>query len=380
MNINCPQCSAYLTVPEQYAGQLMKCPKCSSNFTVPALPAIDHEPAFAMAQSPPAPPPAAPTPASVPPIPDVPVFNLAPPEPAFSIAQTPSAPPRRSVDLDSEAVHTAPASTPRQAPTQSPRSSPPGTTTHALSFAIPSTILQWIPVGAAVLLFILQLFPWVGVYPGGVPVVTQSAWSAAFGDYGTPDPDMKKTFTIVTDADAKTANESKTEGQKVVKNEPSASPLMIFYLLIFLIALIVSIGVAVLPFVQVKLPPVVANILPWKWGILALLNGVLLLFLGLQILLNFGIESSVKEWARVEAENSIRKSADSKTKKPEDFDTKEKRTYEVLKGEKFAWIDRTIWLKLAFFLHILATAAAALMYWMEKGGRNQVQFEAGLRW
>ena len=59
---------------------------------------------------------------------------------------------------------------------------------------------------------------------------------------------------------------------------------------------------------------------------------------------------------------------------------KERKTYDARKGMIFAWIDRTIWLKLAFFLHILATAAAALMYWMEKGGRNQVQFEAGLKW
>ena len=236
-------------------------------------------------------------------------------------------------------------------------------------------------MGAAVLLFILQLFPWVGVYPGGVPVVTQSAWAAAFGDSGSPDADLKGTFTIVTDADAKITNEKKAKGLEVVKNEPSASPLMIFYLLIFLLALLFSIAVAALPFVQIKLPPVVANLLPWKWGILALLNGVLLLFLGLQILLNFGIESSVKEWARIEAENSIRrKLTDGKSKTVDNFTTQERKTYEVSKGEKFAWLDRTIWLKLAFFLHILATVAAALMYWMEKSGRNQVQFEAGLKW
>ena len=39
MNLLCPNCQKMLTVPEQYAGQLMKCPLCSTNFTVPALPA-----------------------------------------------------------------------------------------------------------------------------------------------------------------------------------------------------------------------------------------------------------------------------------------------------------------------------------------------------
>ena len=42
MNLLCPNCQKMLTVPEQYAGQLMKCPLCSNNFTVPALPRSDE--------------------------------------------------------------------------------------------------------------------------------------------------------------------------------------------------------------------------------------------------------------------------------------------------------------------------------------------------
>ena len=38
MNLLCPNCQKMLTVPEQYAGQLMKCPLCAGTFTVPGLP------------------------------------------------------------------------------------------------------------------------------------------------------------------------------------------------------------------------------------------------------------------------------------------------------------------------------------------------------
>src|SRR5207302_4393185 len=38
MNLLCPNCQKMLTVPEQFAGQLMKCPLCSGTFTVPVLP------------------------------------------------------------------------------------------------------------------------------------------------------------------------------------------------------------------------------------------------------------------------------------------------------------------------------------------------------
>jgi len=32
MNLLCPNCQKMLTVPEQYAGQLMKCPLCAGTF------------------------------------------------------------------------------------------------------------------------------------------------------------------------------------------------------------------------------------------------------------------------------------------------------------------------------------------------------------
>src|SRR5215831_13336163 len=38
MELLCPNCQKKLTVPEQYAGQLMRCPLCQGTFTVPAMP------------------------------------------------------------------------------------------------------------------------------------------------------------------------------------------------------------------------------------------------------------------------------------------------------------------------------------------------------
>jgi hypothetical protein len=383
MNINCPHCTAYLTVPEQYSGQLMKCPKCNSNFTVPALPAIDQEPAFAMAQNPPAPAPTPPAPTppaapSMPPAfqlaPEVPAFQLAPPAPAFSHSPTPT-----------------PAPTPIPAATPTPRSAsiprvttpaaPPGTTTHALHVPLSKAVLQWIPVGSAVLLFIIQFFPWVGVFPGGVPAATQSAWGAAFGDYSAI-ADMKEMVTVVAESDPKGVVEAPSSMPKLSVAEPKTSPLMIFYLLpFFLVTVVVSIAIAALPFVQIQLPPAVANLLPWKWGILAILNAVLLLFLVLQLLLSFGLETSVKEAARIKADAVVRKKTiiDPKEKAPE-LNTVEEQKFDAIKGIYANWFARTIWLKLALVLHILATLAAATMYWMEKRGTNHVQFETGVRW
>jgi hypothetical protein len=38
MELVCPNCKKKLTIPEQYAGQLMRCPLCQGTFNVPAIP------------------------------------------------------------------------------------------------------------------------------------------------------------------------------------------------------------------------------------------------------------------------------------------------------------------------------------------------------
>src|SRR6266700_1928412 len=127
MNLLCPNCGKMLTVPEQYAGQLMKCPLCSGTFTVPALPpsggGLDA----------PAPPSSAPEPA----------FQAAPPEP-------PAPPPL------------VPQSGGPIMPPPSPRPVTAGD--YHRHFLIPANekILQWVTPAALLLVFILQFFPWIG--------------------------------------------------------------------------------------------------------------------------------------------------------------------------------------------------------------------------
>src|SRR5262245_50174298 len=38
MDIQCPGCQKRLSIPDQFAGQLVKCPMCAGMFTAPALP------------------------------------------------------------------------------------------------------------------------------------------------------------------------------------------------------------------------------------------------------------------------------------------------------------------------------------------------------
>ncbi|MBL8799658.1 MAG: hypothetical protein JNM56_37595, partial [Planctomycetia bacterium] len=131
MKLLCPTCQKPLEVPEQYAGQMMKCPLCNNTFTVPVLPQMPSA-------APPPPPPPPP-----------------PPSPAFSAA--PAGPPP---------VHHAPASDAAGQPR---------------SLNVNPRVVPWLAPLSLLAMFVLLFFSWVGMYPGGVGVVTQSGWQAAIG-------------------------------------------------------------------------------------------------------------------------------------------------------------------------------------------------------
>jgi hypothetical protein len=128
MELHCPSCQRRLTIPDQYAGQMMKCPLCNNTFTAPAL-----SPVPAPATAPPAPPP----------------LDMTTPPPA-PMSVRPDEPP--------------------------PLPPPPGDYVHRLNIWISPRVLPWVVLGAVVLVFLVTFFPWVRGQGG-----SQNAWEAAFG-------------------------------------------------------------------------------------------------------------------------------------------------------------------------------------------------------
>lgn len=337
MNLLCPNCQKTLTVPEQFAGQTMKCPLCNGNFTVPSLPA-PTEPA-----SPPPPPVSAP---AAPAGEAQPAFLASPPpgppaapalehaaEPAFKITPPPAASPPVS-----EPPATTAAARSADATTAQP--------TRHRTLVIRGRVLRWVPPLALLVIFFLQFFPWFGIYPGGVPAVTQNAWGAAFNLTPSSDPDMNAVFTLPAD----------------VEKNTTISPLVLFYLFpTFLLALVVALFIVVEPFLHTQLPPQVQQLVPWKWAILAGLNALLLLFLTLQLLLNFSLESTYRDYVAKKYEAKLAAGAR----------THELKQIEAERGQELQMLQRSCWLKLTFVLQLLSAAAAGLVYWVEKRGPDK---------
>jgi hypothetical protein len=363
MNLLCPNCQKMLNVPEQYAGQLMKCPLCSGTFTVPALPdtGVSTAEPVAPAARPAAPaPPPMPAPAPAP-TPAAPAHAEPEPEPeVYGIrhdhhdhaSTAPPPPPEWHApaanvfeDLAAPAVEEHAHEPPPPNPSRAPSPMPPGDYTRTWTVWFSPRILQWVPAAAVVLVFFLQFFSWLGYYPGEVACDTQSAYGAAFGYLSYEDAELK--------------NESPFRNDAAPAAAPRVSFFTLFYWLLFIPTLVITVGVAVLPFVQVKLPPAVENLLPWRWGIIALLNVVLFFFLILQLLLNFSFETQVKEWVDKKMEAN---KAEMEKKKV----SKNSKEIEVERGRLLEPLQRKWPLTLTVLLHLLALATAGFVYWMGK--------------
>jgi hypothetical protein len=147
MDFRCPSCQKDLTVPDEYAGQLMKCPLCQNTFTAPALP----PPVTA------APPPAVPAPQSEP--------------GTYGVVTEPAPPP---------APPPPPAEAPRRkepAPPPPPPPVPTGDYTQTRTIWISPRVVPWIAPAALLVAFLLTFFTWA--YFAGTDT-SHMAWGWGF--------------------------------------------------------------------------------------------------------------------------------------------------------------------------------------------------------
>ena len=325
MELLCPSCQQKLTIPDHSAGQLAKCPTCSHTFTAPELPAT---PGAAYV----------PAPAPVPLV-EAPAPMITPP-------------PART---DGHAGEVFPAAAPPPAFTPAPEapSLPPGDHTHRWSLYLNASVLQGLAAVAVLAVFVLSFFPWVGRYPGGVPVVTQSAWQAAFGSDWT-DKDLKLPPAL------RSAGTAKTDAG------PGASGMLIVYVLLLIPMLLLTLAAVLLRLLPLKLPPALERVRPWRWGIVAAVALLALVFLVIQELSAFPLE------ARVADETD--KALESRQKKASAPDAAPAvvKTFAVERGLRLGQLHRTAALNWATWLNALAVVCALLAFRIERRGPRPV--------
>jgi hypothetical protein len=356
MNLLCPNCQKMLTVPEQYAGQLMKCPLCNGTFTVPPVPS-----SFA---APPPPPPQQQAPAA----PDI--F-------AFKEPLPPSAPSQTAPTQPSGSVPTVPSPGPSAPPPPPPL--PPGEYTRKMSIWFSPKVLQFVPPVMLFVVFVCLWLPWVGVYPGGYAAVTQNAFTVAVPSYVSDDPNVDDNIFHFADKDQKPSKDKKSDEDKDEKKEkdkgaerPAWGLLALFYLLTFFPVFALTVASAAIGVIPVKLPPAVLLVLPWRWGIIFALNLVVFFILVLQLIAGFPIESSLKSYGEWKAGQVYKE-----TKR----NTVQETNYRIIVGGYVNMTERTVWLQLAFYLHLVTVLVTLLLFWLSQRERfNKPLPQLELRW
>jgi hypothetical protein len=299
-----------LQVPEQYAGQLMKCPLCAGTFTVPALPT---------------PPPAPPPPPAQVPAPDLGGFG----------------------DLPG----TAPAS---QKNLGSPAAPPPTGYVHQRSFTVSPRVIPWVAPLAMLIIFVGLFFNWLGMYPGGIGVVTQNGWNVAFGGYSEEGKNIWNKYYV----------EKEKEDLRIPPKELGSGLFLIFAILFLLFGLVIGLLATMMHqrLLPVELPPSLTNYWSYRPLLVALLALGALVFLILQLTSGFPLEDA----ARTVAQKRAKETTNLGDKPSEEDQT----YYQMEVGREMGKfnLQTTIWLKLSVILLAIAVIGALMDYWLERRG------------
>jgi hypothetical protein len=325
MNLLCPNCQKMLTVPEEYAGQLMQCPLCRGTFTMPALPGSPQ----------PAPPPQAgqfdiPTPPS---------FAAPPP--------MPKQPPARE--------RPAPPPVPEWEAPMTPEVMPPPSTAGGYRYSIPlrfnPRVLAWVVPVLLILVLVLTFFPWVGGYPGGFRMVTQSAWQVAFGK-GSENKEI--------------LGDSKGDKEGEDEKGPGKGALVLVGLILLCLTVLIAITFIVFNLLPSGTASFIDGLKRWQGLILGGLALLVLLFIFIQMLAGFPVEKKAKETTDA-FDAEIDKAEGPAKKEPI-----------MKKGATIGTlgIGRTFWFRLAFWLLLLAALCGFLQFWgVRRGNRPPPKLE-----
>lgn len=299
LKLLCPNCMKSVSVPDDAAGKDAPCPECGKPISVPAryYPVVGPTP--------------------MPPVPLPPPPNIAG---STSSVFAPNSPPPEALALPTGYI-------------------------RARGFTISPCVVAWIPAVSLSLILVLTLVPWVGVYPGGHPVYTQSAWRAITG---RPTQSFQLEELLLKELPAPSV---------YVRTSPDW-----LIMLPYILALLLAVALA---WAERLNPPVVSKRLPGLWPyripILAVLAITTLLLLVTEATRGFGLERAMESAVNDKFE-ATRQAAGASPGDPRKIDFSQQRELAMY------GLERTGWFCLVLCLHVLAVLAILGRFGLERRG------------
>ena len=297
MRLLCPYCQKPITVADSEAGKTVNCPECREQFAAPQL------------FTPP------PTPYEAP---GRPGWAPSPPP----MPETHREAPERPEPMESRDLPELPTPDRELSGYRKIRSVP-----------MKPEVIRWIPPAAMTLVFLLTLFPWDGLFPGGNSAYTQNAWQCLFGSVSY-DPVAERLMGF----------------QSKLEERVHSNLWLLPYLFLLVPALVLAWAGPIVEVAKIKIPP---NIEPyWKYrsAALAALLFFMFLLLLLQCATGFGIQRGVEQY--IDDQFTLEKAS---AKTPEEIQTLEMKM-DGIRGSMR--VRTTTALRLAIFFHLIAALAA----------------------
>src|SRR5262249_17342996 len=144
-------------------------------------------------------------------------------------------------------------------------------------------VIKWTAPAFLVISVLLTFFSWNGAYPGGYDVYTQGPWRAISGAYSVDR----------VGEDVLHFDEPVAEGKKGLKEYVHSNLLMLPYILLLFFPTALAIALPILPALNLKLPPQLVNLMPYRMAIVAGLGLFLMVILGFQSMRGFGLENGI---------------------------------------------------------------------------------------
>ncbi len=307
----CPHCFQTVELPDAAAGTTASCPKCHEPIPVPA--------AYA---------------------------------PTVDPAAGPSTGSSTVIPLERDRPSPPPGFVPPAAAKPDPMADtivPPKGYVKTSSLVLTPQGLAWIPVACFTLIFLLTFFNWVGTYPGGVRIYSQSPWQALVGDFSVnslPEPVLRD------EAD--------------IRDRIHFNFWMWPYILLLLVTLVLAWAERLIRDPAAPgMPPALAKLRDvWssRFTVLTGLAALLLLLLFIQSWRGFGLESAIRR--KVDDQFAPQE------REAEAGSTAAKQVVAIEKGREFNryGLQSTTARQLAVAAHLVALAALAGRWWLDRRG------------
>jgi hypothetical protein len=334
MNLVCPHCQKQITVADELAGKTTNCPQCRGPLTVPmasaaggAPPPTPPAPVIPFRSEPPPPPP--------PPPPQAPSFGAPPPPPP------PPSPP--------------------------PAFTPVGDYTCRCGMTLNPRILRWVAPACLVLILLIMLMPfmpWVGIYYGPKMLVRQSGAGVAFGGQTEYKEKALSDFSRQFRGEG---SERDAEGNPKTPVNPGVSVFMLLYFILLLLAIVAVVGAQVLPMVN---PGLAQKLSPWTPLLVTGLVFLTFLFIVLQAIFSFPVESQVADRAEKTRKKYLKEIEDRRPQQETEEQKKrrEQRIEETNDHASFviSMVQRRCSFCLVLFLNLVAFGAALTELWLQR--------------